>query len=309
VFDLTLSWIVIGALALVWVAVLLSVQTSAYLDRTTLRFGTGIGLPLVNDEVAAAVRRHLRIRTSANGTGALLGLVVAGALLFVAPSLGSRSFTWLVVVPAVLTGMSAAEVLSALRESRFRHRADSTRIARSTATTLKDYVSPWRLRLAPAFQILAGVLCAIGLGLGAAGRIDATTFLRGAAIPFFALSLVVTLASMVAQRRILLRPQPVADTLELAWDDAIRAETLRGLRLAQTLVAWLAAAAAVFGMLQALDALAGTTWSTGIGPQAFVWGWLAITSLFSYGGARTRFRVRLWPDLAAIGAGRTSGRK
>jgi hypothetical protein len=46
-----------------------------------------------------------------------------------------------------------------------------------------------------------------------------------------------------------------------------------------------------------------------IGALALVWGWLAITSLFSYGRARTRFWVRLWPDLAAIGAGRTSGRE
>jgi hypothetical protein len=304
--DLILAWILIGALALTMAVLLISTRRPANLHRATLRFGTAVGLPLVTDEVAASVRRYLRTRTTAHVTGALIGLMVSALLLFAIPSLGSGAFTWLIASPSLLIGITVAGVIHTMRESLFRQSRDSPRIARSTATTLRDYVSPWRLRLAPVCVILAAVLCAVGLGLGAAGWIDATTFLRGAALPFFALSLVVTLASTSAQRRILLRPQPVADTLELAWDDAFRAETLRGLRLAQSLVAWLAAATAVFGMLQALDALAGTTLITGVGAQVFLLGWLPITFIFSYGRARTRFRERLWPDLATIGVGRTS---
>ena len=98
-------------------------------------------------------------------------------------------------------------------------------------------------------------------------------------------------------RRVLRQPQPASSELELAWDDAFRADTFRALWMFGSITAWLAVAAAGLGLLQGLDAIAGTTWSTGLGSQLFTWGFLVILFSFSFGRAQSYFRFRLWPDL------------
>jgi hypothetical protein len=303
---LPLSWIVLGVLLVLSIGMLVYFQTTAIQERAVLRFSTQVGLPLVSDAVSVAVRWHVRVRGSAMFGGGLIGLVVSAVVLFTNPSLGSAAFIWLVVSPAILTGMAISDVVTSLRSSLFRQRDGTPRIARPTATTQRDYVTAWRLRLGPACELAAGILCVFGIALGAAGRIDARAFLTGPAFPFLALSLAVWLASAGAQRRILRQRQPVADTLELAWDDAFRGETLRSLRMFQTLVGWLAVAAAALGILQAFDALTGSQTGTNWGLQLFTWGWLAIIVIFENGRARTQFRARLWPDLSAIAEDRTT---
>ncbi|MES2093644.1 MAG: hypothetical protein V4531_07520 [Actinomycetota bacterium] len=304
-FLLTLTWILLDVLLLTCGGLLINAQSSGFRDREALRFATDVGLPLVSDTVHDAVRRHVRVRASAMAVGGTVGLVVSAAVLLASPSLGSASFVWLITAPAILSAMATVEVAVSLRESLFRHRDGVPRVARSSAPTLADYVSLWRLRLAPVCELVAVILCAVGVALGILGSIDLAAFLGGAALPFLLVSLVVAAASMVAQRRILRESQPVSDTLELAWDDAFRGETLRGLRMVQSLIAWLAVAAAGLGILQALDALVGTNWGTGAGPQLFTWGWLFIFAAFTFGRARTQFRARLWPDVAGITEGRS----
>jgi len=305
-FLLALTWVVLGAIAIVVIVMMICVNTAAFRDRAVLRFSSQVGLPLVSDAVSVAVRWHIRVRGSVMFGGGFVGLVVSAALLFTNPSLGSATFVWLIVTPAVLAGMAIGDIVMSLRGSLFRQRDGAPRIARPTATTLRDYVTPWRLRLAPACELAAGILCVVGITLGAAGRIDQRTFLTGPALPSLALSLVVWLASTGAQRRVLRQRQPVADTLELAWDDAFRGETLRSLRMLQTLVGLLAVAAAALGILQALDARTGAQWGSNEGLQFFTWGWLATIVIFGNGRARTQFRERLWPDLTAIIEDRTA---
>ena len=202
---------------------------------------------------------------------------------------------------------AALDVGFSLRESLFRQGKDSPRLARSRVTSLRDYLSPWRLRLAPAFSLIAAVLCAVGMLLGLLGLIDVATFIRSPALPLLAVALLVFFVGMAAERRVLGHPQPATDTLELAWDDAFKADTFRVLRVFATIVAWLAVAAAGIGMLQGLDAITGTSWSTGVGPQLFIWGYLATLSSFSFGRAKTYFRHHLWPDLAEVNVGNTTG--
>lgn len=300
---LLLTWASIGALALITVVMLFFGRTARYQERLVLRFWQRIGLPLETDQIAGAVRRRISHRSTAQSTGTLVGLLVSALALILNPSLASLTFMWLFALPAVLTCMAAGDLVLSLRSSLFRRHPDAARLARSSATTLRDYVSGWRLHLAPVFILISGALCGCGVALGALGAIDLRHFVLSTAFPLLALSILVLLAGMAMERRILRRSQPAADTLELAWDDAFRAETFRALRLFETIVAWLALAASGIGILQGIDALAGTVWSTGLGPQLLIWGYLATLGVFSVGRAQTQFRYALWPDLAKVEVG------
>jgi hypothetical protein len=171
---------------------------------------------------------------------------------------------------------------------------------------MSDYVTPWRLLIAPVCFVVAAVLCLGGVILGSLDLIAREAFSSSGALWMVAVSAIVLVASVAVERQVLGRPQPATDTLELAWDDAFRADTLRELRYFTTLVAWLAVAAAVNGIFQGIDELAGTSLSGGIGALLFAPGFFAILLAFNAGRAWSHFRYRLWPDLAevTIGVGR-----
>jgi hypothetical protein len=298
-FALALNWLIIGVFVSLFVVMLFLLQTGRYQQKLVLSFRQTVGLPLNTDDMALAIWRRIKSRNSAMFGGALVGLLLSALVLFFNPSLGSTSFPWLVAIPALLTGMTALDVGVALRYSLFRRRDDAPRLARATATALSDYVSPWRLRLAPWFVLAAVVLYAIGAFLGSIGSIDREAFSRSAALPLLAVAVLVLGLGMAAERKILQQTQPVADELELAWDDAFRAITFLALRGLETIVAWLAVGAIGLGMLEGLDATTGASWGTGLGSQLFLWGFLTSTAIFSLGRARTHFRHRLWPNLVA----------
>jgi hypothetical protein len=263
---------------------------------------------MASEEMASAVSRRIGYRGSAAPVGGLIGLLACAVALYVDPSLGTMSFTWLVLCPAMLTGMAAFEVGFSLRNTLFQQNQESSRLARPRATTMVDYVSPWRLRLVPAFGLAAVVLCAAGIVLGQVDVIDRGTFIGSPALVMLAVALAVFFFGRAAERRILRHPQPATDPLELAWDDAFRAESFRVLRMFETLVAWLAVAAAGAGVLQGMDAVAGTSWSLGAGEQLFFCGYLATLCSFTFGRAQDYFRHHLWPEFSEADAGATAGR-
>lgn len=302
-FESVFTWICIGAMVLLNIGSLLYTQTERSRDRVFLQFWQRAGLPVQSDDIARAIRERLRSKSTAGLIGTFLGLLASIAILLFHPSVSSPVFIWLVAIPATLIGLSALNVAASLRESVFQPLQDSRRLARPTAVALSDYVSPWRLRAAPFLVLLAFALVVAGILLGLAGTVDLGVFLGSPALPVVALASAVLIAGTAASRRVLMHTQPATTELELAWDDAFRAETFRSLRLFQTIMAWLAVGAVSFGILSGWDALRGTTWSIGLGPQIFTWGYLAILLWFSVGSATNRFRRRLWPDLTALPAG------
>lgn len=298
-FTLTLTWLIIGVLALLAGVMLLMLQTDRYQQKLFFRFWQAVGLPVQADNVATAARHRIRTRTSAMFVGELAGLFLVALVLFANPSLASTSFIWLFVVPAVLTIMTTLDVGVALHYSLFRRRADAPRLARATATTMRDYVSPWRLRVAPALVVTAVLLNVVGAVLSWVGVIDPAIFGRSSTLPLLAAAVTVFVVGKAVERRILQQTQPAADELELAWDDAFRAETFRALLLLETIVAWLAVGAAGIAILEGIDAIAGTGLGTGVGMQLFTLGFFVLLAIFSLGAAQTHFRHRLWPNLVA----------
>jgi hypothetical protein len=298
-FDSGLVWITLGAIAVVvLIALAISLRPSA--RRTAVyKFSTTIQLPIINDQIEAAAERRILHRTRATIAGAIVGLLATAAVVFFNPDIanGAATVIWLVALPLTLMGSATGSVLVALRESLFHTHTNAVRVARPITVTLSDYLSPVRLRLPAAVVLVAGVLNLVAFTLGLNQVIDTETFLRSAALPMLVAAIFAIVIGRTLARRLLAQPQPASSELELAWDDAFRADTLRGLWMFGAVIAWLAIAASGLGTLQGLDALHGTTWSLGLGSQLFTWGYLAILLTFSIGQAQRHFRFALWPDL------------
>ena len=296
-FELGFTWIILAALTALFLSSLAnSLRTSVRRDLT-YRFSTTIQLPIINDQISEAAERRILNRSRAMMAGGLAGVLTAAAVVYLNPNAASASLIWLVTLPLILIGMSAGAAIVALRASLFSKNTEVVRVARPVTVTLSDYLSPARLRMPAMLLLAAGVLTLAAFALGLSHLIDTETFLRSAALPMLAIAIITLLSGRALARRLLKQPQPASSELELAWDDAFRAETLRGLWMFGAILAWLAIAASGLGMLQGLDALHGTTWSLGLGSQLFIWGYLAILLTFSIGQAQRHFRFALWPDL------------
>lgn len=300
-FESALTWLIIAVVALVNFLTLLLSQTGRFQQKQAFRFWQQVGLPMGTDKIADAVRRRLRRSAAAASAGALAGLLGSvGILLFGPTPLSVNSF-WLVVLPAVLIGMAGCDVGMALRDTLFRQQGDSPRMARVVAVSLGDYISPLRLMLAPSLLVLAVLLGAAGLALGLLGN-SQDRVLQGAALPILLVALVVISGTAVVATRVLRQTQAVTGALELAWDDAIRAETFRKMALLGATIAWLAVSAIALGILNGLDSAGGTAWGASLGSQIFNLGYLGIFYLFTYGTAYSYFRYRLWPELSVANA-------
>jgi hypothetical protein len=301
-FELSLAWGIHGVLAIMLLAMALALSRRSYRGTLAFRFSQTVRLLLASEAIAAAAERRIQHRTVAMTVGGLLGLAVSAIVLLLDPATASAATIWLVTLPAVLTGLCAGAAFVALRESLFPRHPDAVRLARAVDVAFRDYVSPRRLRTPVALLLVAIGVYIAGLALGLTGLIDGTAFLRSVALPALATALLVLIGGGLLARQVLRRPQPAGSELELAWDDAFRSDTLRALWMFGSIIAWLSVSATGLGILQGIDARAGTTWSTGLGSQLFNWGFLVILFCFSFGAAQSYFRFRLWPELAIEGA-------
>lgn len=296
-----IAWTVMALLAALFSVGLLTGRTKRSQERRVFTFWQRVGLPMGTEQINASVQRRLRRSATATLLGALAGLLAAAVALLLLPNSASTfDYLWPVVLPAVLVCATLLDVVQTLRDSLFVQRPDAPRMARTVAVTAADYVSPWRLRLAPLLVLLAAALAAAGLILGVAGEVDMGHFLRNLAIPSLLASALVLCGTVFAARRILAQPQPVSDPLELAWDDALRAETFRKMGLLAAAVAWFALAAGAMGFLGAFAHPGGTGGSvpgSALTELVFTWGYLAILAVFTFGGASNYFRYRLWRNL------------
>lgn len=300
-FESALTWLIIAVVAVVNFLTLLLSQTGRFQQKQALRFWQQVGLPMGTDKIATAVRRRLRRSAAAASAGALAGLLGSVGILLFGPTPLSVTSFWLVVLPAVLIGMAGCDVGMALRDTLFRQQGDSPRMARAVPVSLGDYISPLRLMLAPSLLVLAVLLGAAGLALGLLGD-SQDRVLQGAALPILLVALVVIAGTAVVATRVLRQTQAVTGALELAWDDAIRAETFRKMALLGATIAWLAVSAIALGILNGLDSAGGTAWGASLGSQIFNVGYLGIFYLFTYGTAYNYFRYRLWPELTVANA-------
>lgn len=182
------------------------------------------------------------------------------------------------------------------------------RVARSTAIELADYLPRGGLasrRLAPLLSVLAGLL-AFAL-LSFVPRQDWPLTWPWVVALLIVLTLVSTVAITLVSHRVLERGQEAASDLELAWDDLVRAKSLRSLWgnvSALSAFSIVAAFSMVGDTVMRPDTLAGSEqFSLFLGAVAFVLACLLLVGLKlpmvrdGMGDATLRHVLnRLWPD-------------
>lgn len=303
-----ITWAVLAAALVLNIGYIILAQTDRFQNKQVFQFWQRVGLPMGTEQIAVSVRRRLRRSVAAALAGVFAGLLVAAGILFFTEVGDSAMFSWLVLLPAALIGMTFFDVGMSLRDTLFRQPSDTPRVARAEAISLRDYISPWRLRAVPGLLLLAIILNVVGLVMGSKGVIRTSVFLQSWSLLILLVAVLVLISVTAVAQRILRQTQPAADVLELAWDDAIRADTFRKLGLLGVTVSWLAVAAAGTGILAGFDAANAGNGISGLGVLLFSWGYAATIFIFNYGGAQNYFRHRLWPNLtaASVAAGESS---
>jgi hypothetical protein len=261
------------------------------------RLSRDVGLPL-EATIEPAIRRNARRRRLGSGIGILaLTAVAIGLLAGPLAAVEGNGETWF-VVGALLVGVTSGAAVAVVTD-RVPTPPDGIRVARARSVGVGDYV-PGSERIGARVIVAAAVLstAAVAIVPTVASTPD-TLPLWLAAMLGTGLSVVALIMAEVVGIRIVRRAQPAGSTNELAWDDALRAITLRDLVLAPIV-------AGLYGVVLALAAILSSTQL----PEQLRNGLLALLVIASVLVAiaigvvsavrqpRRYYLRRLWPELA-----------
>lgn len=220
------SFLIIAPIVLIVLTFIPGVRAAS--ARQTAR-SVGLALPVGKQEV---LERRFASRTRASSTGGAIGtaLVMAGLVSGAIPAaaepvLGGAGELWL-VVGGFFVGMAFASAIRALSERT--PAVTGERYARPGAVDVRDYVAPIDLigaRLAVAAGVLVLALASTFVFAILGPTSNNPLFSVGALVVL--LGVVSLVVFEISARRILDRAQPAASPEDLAWDDAIRALTVR----------------------------------------------------------------------------------
>ncbi|KAE8762269.1 hypothetical protein [Georgenia thermotolerans] len=222
-FLLLLAAVIVGAAAVPGLTALTARGRRNLAHRVARKVDLALDPPVGPVVVRRLARRELIASAAATAAGLATLLVVAP--LGVAGEPGQYDLMWVLV--AVLGGRALGAATAAVYETLGRAARPSVRIARASTPAHGDYVPP-RERIGAWVAALAAVVLSLGLAaIDASGLVDLgdpspMVFVLAALAPVAAVALDEVLA-----RRVLSRPQRAETTLELAWDDALRARALR----------------------------------------------------------------------------------
>jgi len=292
-----LMWTVAALAAVVFSIPLVFTVSRGSRERSVTRLGTAVGLQVpasLTDQLAA----RNADRTRAASVGALLGtaVVIVAILAGIVPTSDDSAGDLWMLLGGTVTGLAIGATIAALSTKPVV--PEGERYARSGAVGLDDYLAPVDLagsRIASAVSAAILVLAAVLL---ATGLIPVTPALIVGAIV-----IVVGLAGLVmfeiVARRILDRALPVGSPAELAWNDALRARSMRdSASVPLCLGTW--------GSLAVLLAIGATSSLTVVAGIAAVLVFIAILAAAAVSIAtrpQQHFLRRLWPDVAAQRAG------
>lgn len=217
---------VVMAVVLTLAGVLLVVRCASPAGRRSAadRYARGVDLDL--GELRAVVEQRLARREQAGAGGGVVGVwVTVGCLAAVGlPS------SWIAGLEAVgfMAGAAVAYAVVAWRESAG-PLPDGPRIARATAPGHDDYVARHERWGAWVAAGVATATAGLVVVVDASGVLDLGNVPLGPAAATAVLPWVAVALDALVARRLLDRPQVATSTHELAWDDALRARTLRDL--------------------------------------------------------------------------------
>lgn len=287
-FTRALNAAITVALSVVSLCVLLVVSTKSSSLARADRFSIRVRLPYGSERTRESVARALRARAIASAVALMVG-ALASVLLLSTPLATSPLFIWYTMITTLVAAGVVGALVVSVRERLFDPAPDAPRIARARAMRTADYIGPVRRGLPAVITGVAAVPLAIvaTAAVRTPDRVDAGS---AAAAGVFA---VIAAASLTAlpwlERLILAQPQPATNSLELAWDDALRTNTLMALRLECAIAAWFV----LWFAVAALWIGSGGS-SSGLATQVPTWGMLALT--FAYPGTGRRLRAPLYPE-------------
>lgn len=262
------------AVAVISVCVLVAMSGRSAGQARADRFSIRIRLPYGSDQTRASVTSALRTRAIASGFAILAGALLSAILLFT-PLATSPLFIFYTLLTSLVIGSVVGTTVVSVRERLFRPAPDAPRIARTRTMGVADYLDPVRRRLPWVLGGLAGVAAVVVtiLALRAPDRVDGVAATAAAVFAVVGLAVFVALPGL--ERLVLAQPQPAGHTLELAWDDALRASTLMSLRLSATIAAWFVLSLSL-AALWIGDGPASGSWAM----QLPTWGMIALQFVY-----------------------------
>jgi hypothetical protein len=275
-------------------------------ERMLHAYSQQVGLALV-PEIVPELSRRIYCRERAGIVGSMAGLVVGVAVLAV---LHGNESPWngLMVGVTIAVGSTLGLIVSDSR-SAFAPVPDAPRLARTVSPGLADYVTPLDRVFSLSLLAVAtlGYVAVLGVIAVNPERVFDNVSVRSILWPAGLLLVLAAAASLLtwaAAGALLGRGQPAGTFIELAWSDAFRSTTLRGLVGIPGIIAAVSSGVLFLSLSQAIERpLPGSVGEilgdsfTIMGPVLLIvlTGW-SITSLRNR--STTHYLRRLWPDTA-----------
>ena len=281
-----MDWRLLAGYAVVVLVVgLLLSRRRAGAERAVDKAANAAGLG-VTPEIRPLLLRRIRIMRVGDLIGAAVGLALAALLVTLRTEIPVQ--TW-AVQGTIVAGGAAGGLIGGLVATHGLP-APGRRVARDRAVRVADYISPIERAGALIGMLLTALFGVLSLTLGSAdARVAVAT---GVAVAGW-------LGFELVARLLIARPQSADSALQLAWDDALRADSVRRLAGASGAVSLLSLLTATWFETHALlpaDEADGVV-------LAILVGVVAVLVVLRLSPVRTGlgryFRDRLWPDTVA----------
>lgn len=292
-------WIAAGIVTAAFIVGIALTLTQGSRERSIERLGRNVGLA-VPDSLKAQLAARNATRTRSASVGALIGtavmvLVMLSGIVPTSPGPEATGDLWM-LFGGGLAGLAIGAAVAALRTKPVV--PEGERFARSGAVELEDYLAPIDLLGARVSSALSVIVTVIAGVLLATGAIVMTPALIVAGL-VVALGLAGLVMFEIVGRRILDRALPVGSPAELAWNDALRARSMRD-------VVSVPLSLGIWGSLAVLLAIAYSEPFTIVASVAAIVVFVVLLAAAFFSivtRPQQHFLRRLWPDVAAQRAG------
>ena len=299
--------VILAALVLAGLSIRLMYLTRAAPRQRMLHaYSQQVGLPLVPEIVPELSRRIFR-RERAGIVGSLVALSV-GAAALVGMDASQSPWTGLLLGVALTVGATIALIGNESRLA-FTPVPEAPRLARSVSPALNDYVTPLDRTFSLGLLALAtlGYIAVLGIIAINPERVFDDVSVRSILWPaglLLALATAASLLTWAAANALLGRGQPASSYIQLAWSDAFRSTTLRGLVAIPGIIAAASTCVLFLSLSEAIKLpLPGSVGEILIGSFTIV-GPVLVLALLSWSmtslrhRSTTRYLRRLWPETA-----------
>jgi hypothetical protein len=276
---------------------LISLSASLIVSRgktAVARFARLFGLE-VPDGLRSTIRSGIMARRIGAPIGTAVGVGIATVLLLLNPGT-SLLATWWCLFGGYLAGASLGGTTAILIAEQRRDRS-IVRVARTSAVTVRDYVSPVQTVFMRTFVVIAVLVFAGDCWLA---RSVSPRYLSVVSGIIAGLAVVTLIIYEVVSRQLIARGASAGTSLELAWDDGLRSYALTNLSLTVGLISLYSLIAYDTLLVDPTGISSAPLFSvfTGLLPIAATVGIFGLIAFTSGTRPRQHFLRRLWPALA-----------